>query len=117
MKVLIVEDDNKIITALTYCFQLVWPTIEIVATRWGEEGINLAESITPDVIILDLGLPDIDGLEVLKRLRLFSRIPVLVLTVNNDEASIVQALESGASDYVFKPFRQMELIARVKRLI
>lgn len=116
MKILIIEDDSKIVTALSYSCQIVWPSIEIISSRWGEQGIDCVEKQNPDIVILDLGLPDIDGLEVIKRVRMFSKIPILVLTVDREESTVVQALELGASDYVFKPFRQMELVARIKRL-
>lgn len=117
MKLLVVEDDKKIISAITFSCKLGWPGVEIISAAWGQEGIELIETQNPDLVILDLGLPDIDGLEVLKRIRLFSKIPVIILTVNSDESTVVEALELGANDYVCKPFRQMELLARIKRLI
>jgi len=116
VKILIIEDDTKIVTALTYSCQIVWPSLEIVESRWGEKGIDIVERQNPDIVILDLGLPDINGMEVLKRIRMFSRVPILVLTVDQEESTVVQALELGANDYVLKPFRQMELVARLKRL-
>jgi DNA-binding response OmpR family regulator len=116
MKLLVIEDDKKIVTAITFSCQLGWPGVEIISAAWGQEGVDLVGTANPDLVVLDLGLPDIDGLEVLKRIRMFSRVPVLILTVNTDEATVVQALQLGANDYVNKPFRQMELIARIKRL-
>ncbi len=116
MKLLIIEDDSKIVTAISFSCKLGWPNVEIISAKWGQEGIELVETANPDVVILDLGLPDIDGLEVIKRIRMFSKIPILILTVDTNEATVVQALELGANDYVFKPFRQMELLARIKRL-
>ena len=116
MKLLIVEDDEKIVTAISFSCKLGWPNVEIISAKWGQEGIDLVETENPDVVVLDLGLPDIDGLEAIKRIRLFSRVPILILTVDTNEATVVQALELGANDYVFKPFRQMELLARIKRL-
>jgi len=74
------------------------------------------ESESPDLVILDLGLPDISGFEALKEIRLFSVVPVLILTVRSEEADIVKGLEWGADDYIVKPFRQLELLARVKAL-
>ncbi len=117
MKILIIEDDSKIISVLGLSFQIVWTTVEIVSAGWGQEGIELVERESPDVIILDIGLPDMDGLDVIKQIRLFSQIPILVLTVDTNESTVVQALELGANEYVTKPFRQMELIARVKKLL
>jgi two-component system KDP operon response regulator KdpE len=77
----------------------------------------MAESENPDVVILDLGLPDISGFEVLKQIRLFSDVPVLILTVRGDETDVVKGLEWGADDYVVKPFHQLELLSRVKALL
>jgi len=74
----------------------------------------MVESEDPNVVILDLGLPDISGFEVLRQIRLFSSVPVIILTVRGDEADMVKGLEWGADDYVVKPFRQSELLARLK---
>jgi two-component system KDP operon response regulator KdpE len=91
-----------------------WPEAKVISTALGEQGIDLAGRASPSVIILDLGLPDISGFEVLKRIRLFSDIPVLILTVSSDEPSIVKGLEWGADDYVVKPFKQLELLSRIQ---
>jgi DNA-binding response OmpR family regulator len=117
MKVLVIEDDEKIIRTIEFAFQVEWPGVKIVSAEWGQEGIDLTESESPDVVILDLGLPDMDGLDVIKCVRRFSKVPILILTVNTDESSVVLALKLGANDYVTKPFRQLELIARVQRLL
>ena len=116
MKVLIIEDDQEIVEAVSLAFQIRWPEAKLVSTHLGERGIELVESESPDVVILDLGLPDISGFEVLKQTRLFSAVPILILTVRADEADIVKGLEWGADDYVVKPFRQLELLSRVKAL-
>jgi len=117
MKILIIEDDNKIVDALTFAFHTGWPEVELITADWGQEGVSMVETEQPDVVILDLGLPDISGLDGLKQIRSFSDVPVLVLSANDEEIIIVQAFGLGASDYVCKPFRSMELIARVRRLI
>lgn len=117
MKVLIVEDDKEIVDAITLAFQIRWPEAKVVATRSGRKGVELVESESPDIVILDLGLPDISGFEVLNQTRLFSRVPIIILTVRSDEADVVKGLEWGADDYILKPFRQLELLARVKALI
>jgi len=114
MKVLIIEDDQAIVEAISLALQLSWPESKLVSTHSGERGIELVESENPDVVILDLGLPDISGFEVLKQVRLFSTVPILILTVRSDEVDIVKGLEWGADDYVVKPFRQMELLSRIK---
>ena len=117
MKVLLIEDDREIIEAISLAFQIRWPEAELVSTRLGEKGVELVESEAPDIVILDLGLPDINGFEVLRQIRLFSHVPTIILTVRSDEADIVKGLEWGADDYITKPFRQLEFLARVKALI
>lgn len=83
----------------------------------GESGLAEAVQKKPDVVILDLGLPDLDGVEVLKRFREWSRVPVLVLSVRDDEKQKVRALDAGADDYVTKPFGQEELLARLRVIL
>ncbi len=117
MKVLIIEDDREIVEAISLAFQIRWPEAKVVSTRLGQKGVELVESDAPDIVILDLGLPDINGFEVLRQIRLFSGVPTIILTVRSDEADIVKGLEWGADDYIVKPFRQLELLARVKALI
>ncbi len=78
--------------------------------------MELVENENPDVVILDLGLPDISGYDVLKEIRIFSGVPVLILTVRGEESDVVKGLEWGADDYMVKPFRQLELLSRVKAL-
>ena len=116
MKILIIEDDQEIVDAVSLAFQIRWPEANLVSTHLGEKGLEMVESENPDVVILDLGLPDISGFEVLKQIRLFSDVPVLILTVRAEEADIVKGLEWGADDYVVKPFRQLELLSRIKAL-
>ncbi len=79
-----------------------------------KEGLLMAANNQPDLIILDLGLPDEDGQEVLKRLREWYKNPIIILTVKNTEAEIVRALDNGANDYLSKPFRTQELLARIR---
>ncbi len=114
MKVLIIEDDHNIIETISLALQIRWPEAKLVSTHLGERGVELVESEAPDVVILDLGLPDISGFEALKQIRLFSGVPVIILTVRAEEADVVKGLEWGADDYVVKPFSQLELLARVR---
>ena len=116
MKILIVEDDQQIVEAITLAFQIRWPEARLVSTQQGEKGIELVESEKPDIVILDLGLPDINGYDVLKQIRVFSDIPILILTARTEESDIVKGLEWGADDYMIKPFRQLELLSRVRAL-
>ncbi len=117
MKVLLIEDDREIIEAISLTFQIRWPEAKVVPACLGKKGVELVESEAPDIVILDVGLPDISGFEVLRQLRLFSHVPTIILTVRADEADIVKGLEWGADDYITKPFRQLEFLARVKALI
>ncbi len=117
MKVLIVEDDPQILEAVSLAFQIRWPEAELVGASLGRKGLEMVETVAPDVVVLDLGLPDISGYEVLKQIRLFSDVPILILTVRSEEADIIKGLEWGADDYMTKPFRQLELLARVKALL
>jgi two-component system KDP operon response regulator KdpE len=114
MKVLIIEDDKAIIEAISLTLQISWPETKLISTQFGEKGVEMVESEKPDVVILDLGLPDISGFEVLKQIRLFSSVPIIILSVRADEADIVKGLECGADDYVVKPFKQLELLSRIK---
>jgi two-component system KDP operon response regulator KdpE len=113
-KVLIIEDDNAIVNFVRLAFKMRWPEAELLSAGLGEEGLDLIESEKPDLVILDLGLPDIDGFEVLRQIRLFSSVPVVILTVSGEEADMVKGLELGADDYIVKPFRQLEFLARLK---
>ncbi len=117
MKVLIIEDDREIVEIITLSFKIRWPEVKAVSTHLGETGLQLVESENPDVVILDLGLPDISGFEVLQQIRLFSDVPILILTVRADESDIVKGLEWGADDYMVKPFRQLELLSRIRALV
>ncbi|MDP4280499.1 MAG: response regulator transcription factor [Dehalococcoides mccartyi] len=110
---LIIEDNEDIVQAVSLAFQIRWPNITIFSTASGEKGVLKVEDNNPSFVIVDLNLPDINGFEVIKEIRAFSRVPVIVLSVRSSEADIVRALELGADDYVLKPFHQLELTSRV----
>lgn len=90
---------------------------KVSTAETGDQALMRASMDRPDVVILDLGLPDMDGVEVLKRLREWSSVPVLILSVRNSEETIVQSLDAGADDYLTKPFRMGELLARIRILL
>lgn len=117
MKFQIVEDSPQIADAVSMALEMRWPEATLVVANNGEKAIKMAEQEKPDLIILDLGLPDIDGFEVLKEIRLFSNVPIIILTVRDEESDIVKCLERGADDYVTKPFRQLELMSRVQAIM
>ncbi len=112
--VLIIEDDQTIVDTISLAFQIHWPEARLLSSRLGEEGVEAVETESPDIVLLDVGLPDIDGFEVLRQIRLFSQVPVIILTVKADEPDVIRGLELGADDYIAKPFRQMELLSRIR---
>jgi two-component system KDP operon response regulator KdpE len=114
MKALIIEDDPDIAEAICQTLHMRWPMGYFASTHLGRQGIELAESDHPNFIVLDLGLPDMNGLEVLKQIRSFSTVPVIILSVSSDEVDIVRGLECGANDYIVKPCGHLELLARIK---
>jgi two-component system KDP operon response regulator KdpE len=117
MKALVIEDDLKIVELISLAFQAGWPGATLITAHRGEEGIDLAENQAPDLIILDPELPDVDGFDLLKQIRLFCRIPVVIVTDRTDEMSIVKGLEWGADEYISKKFGQMELMARIRAIL
>ncbi len=116
MKILVIEDDREIVEVISMAFQIRWPEAKVVSINLGRKGVEMVESEEPDAVILDLGLPDISGFDALKEIRTFSTVPILILTVRAEEADIVRGLEWGADDYVVKPFKQLELLSRIKAL-
>ena len=117
MKILVIEDDPIISETVTICFNLRWPEAEVITTDSGEQGLKLAAASTPDVIILDVGLPGMDGYETLRRLRSITEAPAIMLTAKDGEVAKVKGLEYGADDYVTKPFSHIELLARVRAVL
>lgn len=114
MKALIIEDDPEIVESVSLAFQMGWPEAHLASTHLGKKGLEMAETESPTIIILDLGLPDVGGFEVLKQIRLFSAVPIIILTAKTDESNIVKGLEWGADDFIVKPCGQLELLARIK---
>jgi two-component system, OmpR family, KDP operon response regulator KdpE len=117
MKVLIVDEEPDVRKLVTMSFRMQQPTWEVLGAEDGPEALELIESQRPDVVLLDVGLPEMSGFAVLKAIRLFSDVPVIMLTVRDDELSKVQGLELGADDYVTKPFSHLELLARVRAVL
>jgi DNA-binding response OmpR family regulator len=117
MKFVIVEDAPEVVESMKLCLSIRWPEAAVVSTARGKEGLRLVEQETPDVVILDVALPDGNGLDVLKEIRRFHSVPVLVVSVRSDEVSRVKGLELGADDYITKPFSHTELLARIKAVL
>lgn len=111
-RVLVIDDEPQILRALRTI--LGEKRFEVTIATRGEEGLARAAADPPDVIILDLGLPDVDGLTVIQRLREWTQVPIIVLSVREADADKVQALDKGADDYLTKPFSIEELLARIR---
>lgn len=114
-KVLIVEDDRAISNFIRRVLEA--NGYEALMVHTGREANSMISSHCPDLVILDLGLPDMDGMEVLRSLRRWSLMPVVVVSARTDEREKVCALDAGADDYITKPFGVMEMISRVKALL
>jgi two-component system, OmpR family, KDP operon response regulator KdpE len=112
VKVLVVDDEPQIRRALRTSMEA--HGYEVLAVGTGEEGVVGAADQRPDIVLLDLGLPDMDGTEVIRRIRGFSEVPVIILSVRESQADKVAALDAGADDYVTKPFGMEELLARTR---
>jgi len=117
MKAVVIEDDKSIVDVVNLAFEFRWPDACLLSASDGKEGIALVKSESPDVVILDINLPDINGFTVLREVRKFSAVPVIILTVRSDDEDMVQGLELGADDYVIKPFNYITLLARIKAVL
>ena len=117
MKALIVEDDLGVAESVSLCLQLRIDGINATIASEGLKAVEMVKSERIDIIILDINLPDIDGFEVLKRIRRFSNVPVIIVSVRASEKDRVLGLDLGADDYITKPFSSSDLGARVRALL
>ena len=113
LKFVIIDDSHEIIDAVSLCLSLRWPGAEVFSASEGKRGLELVEAHGPDLVILDIGLPDMSGLEILRSLRSFSDVPVMILTIKDQDVEIARYLEEGADDYVVKPFSRVVLMSRI----
>ena len=119
MKVAIIEDDQEITEVVSIAFETAWPGSEVVGAPNAIEGIEMLRTQNPDVVILDVGLPegDTSGFDICKEFRSFSDVPVIMVTARDREVDIVRGLELGAADYLTKPFSVVELLARIRAVM
>jgi two-component system KDP operon response regulator KdpE len=110
--ILVIDDEQQILRAMRTI--LTEKQFKVTTASRGEEGLTLAAANEPDIVILDLGLPDMDGAEVCARLREWTQCPIIILSVRDSERDKVAALDQGADDYLTKPFSIEELLARVR---
>ena len=114
-QLLVVEDDERIRTALIRALRERGHAVSSAGTALA--GLRQAVEERPDLVVLDLGLPDLDGRELLRMLRAVSAVPVIIATARDDDDSVVQALDAGADDYVLKPFQAGQLEARIRAVL
>lgn len=115
MKIMLVEDNEAIIMGLEYL--LVQEGYEILTSRRASEAERILSKESCDLILLDISLPDGNGFELCKKIKQNSRIPIIFLTASEEESDVVKGLDMGADDYVIKPFRNRELVSRIKRVL
>jgi two-component system, OmpR family, KDP operon response regulator KdpE len=117
MRILVVDDAPDVIESVRLGFTLQWREVEVLGAGDARTALDLVEAQQPDIVLLDVGLPDQDGFTVLREIRAFSDVPVVMLTARDDAMDKVKGLELGADDYVTKPFNHLELMARVKAVL
>lgn len=117
MKVVVIDDAPDIVEVVSLCFQLRWSGTDVIPAYDGTKGLELVETESPDIVILDINLPDMDGFQIIREIRRFSQVPVIMLTVKGEDVDIARGLELGADDYMVKPFSHIELIARVEAVL
>ena len=117
MRILVVDDEPDVVESVRLGFTLQWREVDVLEASDGDSALTMVEREQPDIVLLDIGLPGMDGFEVLHQIRAFSDVPVLMLTARDDAMDKVKGLELGADDYVTKPFNHLELMARVKAVL
>jgi two-component system KDP operon response regulator KdpE len=117
MRILAVDDEPEVVDVVRLCFNLRWPEAEVIAAGTGQEALAAVEEQAPDLVLLDIMLPDMDGFEVCEEVRRFSDVPIIMLTARDAEVERVRGLEMGADDYVTKPFSHLELLARSRAVL
>ena len=112
IRILVIEDERNILSFITSVLES--QNYQVISASNATKGLSQAASSTPDLILLDLGLPDLDGTEVIQKIRTWSAVPILVISARTQEQDKVLALDLGADDYITKPFGNSELLARIR---
>ena len=115
MKILVIDDEPRLVEVMTVSFQFQWQDATVLAASDGEKGLALLDEHNPDVVVLDVGLPGLSGLDVLRTLRRTSDVPVIILSAAGDETDQVRGLELGADSYLVKPFSSLALMAHTSK--
>jgi two-component system KDP operon response regulator KdpE len=116
-KILVIDDERDVTHAVSLTISLQEPTWQVLIAHNGDQGLELLDQQAPDAVLLDLQMPVMDGFDVLQHIRLFSDVPVIILTVRDDELDKVRGLQLGADDYIVKPFGCLELVARLRSVL
>ncbi|HEB66157.1 MAG TPA: response regulator transcription factor [Chloroflexi bacterium] len=116
-KILIIDDEKDVTKAVRLTITLQEPQWQVLEANQPEKGLLLVDAAKPDLVLLDVRMPGMSGFEVLKEIRRFDDVPIIMLTVQDDELDKVRALEMGADDYVVKPFGNLELMARIRSVL
>jgi DNA-binding response OmpR family regulator len=117
MRIVLVDDDQRLLDALCTAFRFRWPEAEVLTATDAEAGLWLALNRAPDAVVLDVGLPDRNGFDVLVDIRRVSNVPVILLTAARDEMDHVRGLELGADDYLIKPIGHLPLLAHIRAVL
>lgn len=117
MKVLTITSNSEMLRDILHSFEQHWPETVIISVNEGNKGIELVKAESPQMILLDLMLPDTNGFEVLSQIRSFSNVPIIIVASRGRETDRVKCLEMGADDYMIKPFSYNEMLARVKAVV
>lgn len=112
LQILVVEDDTPVRNLITTTLKA--HDYKYIVAKNGSEAICQASTCNPDIVLLDLGLPDMDGVEVIRKIRTWSNIPIIVISARSEDADKIEALDNGADDYLTKPFSIEELLARIR---
>ena len=112
LQILVVEDDAPVRNLITTTLKA--HEYKYIVAKDGDEAIRQASTCNPDIVLLDLGLPDMDGVEVIKKIRAWSNMPIIVISARSEDYDKIEALDSGADDYLTKPFSVEELLARIR---
>lgn len=112
LQILVVEDDAPVRNLITTTLKA--HEYKYITAENGEEAIRQASTCNPDIVLLDLGLPDVDGVEVIKKIRTWSNMPIIIISARSEDTDKIEALDNGADDYLTKPFSVEELLARLR---
>lgn len=117
MKVLVIEDNQQVVRDVSFCLNVRYPDVTVLSVTEGKRGIELVETESPDLVMVDSSLPDMENLEVVSKIREFSDVPLIVLSDGETDLERAKELEQGADEYINKPFSPIELLAKVRALL